>query len=125
MEFTIEEAQCSFRKKRGTQNLIFAIRQIGEWIIKNNGGAHICFIDLGKAFDKVKRGKIRQSLEDRKVHRKLIEVKSLHEMSNCMVRVRHEVSDKLRTLGVQQGCNLSPLLFTPNHGWCNEETQRD
>src|ERR1044072_5573686 len=51
----LPEAQCGFRPKRGTSDMIFAARQIQEKCREQHNDLYTVFIDLTKAFDTVSR----------------------------------------------------------------------
>ena len=113
IENTLEETQCGFRKERGTQDHIFTIRQLTEKAIAKNREIHLCFIDLEKAFDRIKRQDVWKILKDRGVDYELVEnIKSLYRHTECYVRVRNERSEMFTyNSGLKQGCILSPILF--------------
>ena len=48
------EEQQGFRKNRSTMDAIFIVRQIVEKAIEFNKPAYLCFVDLTKAFDRVR-----------------------------------------------------------------------
>ena len=49
------EAQCGFRKRRGTIDQIWATRQIIERATEYQGTVHLGFVDITKAYDSVDR----------------------------------------------------------------------
>jgi hypothetical protein len=51
----IPEAQCGFRPNRGTNDMIFAARQLQEKCREQHRDLYTVFIDLTKAFDIVSR----------------------------------------------------------------------
>ena len=48
-------SESSFRKQRGTDDMVFAIRQLHEKYGKQHQDLHLLFIDLAKAFDLLNR----------------------------------------------------------------------
>lgn len=52
--FEINEEQQGFRVNRSTTDAIFIVRQIVEKATEYNKPAYLCFVDLKKAFDRVK-----------------------------------------------------------------------
>ena len=54
-EGVLTEAQCGFRQKRSTIDMIFSLRQIQEKAIEQNKELYVVFIDFRKAFDTVDR----------------------------------------------------------------------
>lgn len=113
LEETLEDSQYGFRANRGVQDPIFTLRQICEKALKTSSQIHICFIDLIKAFDRVKREDIWNILKKRNIKESLIKnIKSLYANPLNYVRTKNEKSDMFRTKdGLRQGCVLSPLLF--------------
>jgi hypothetical protein len=93
--------------------LIFALRQLIEKTIEYNRELHLAFIDLEKAFDRVNREDIWNSLVERRVSTSLIEaIKSLYTDNKNYIRTANTISKGfITTKGVKQGCILSPLLF--------------
>ena len=49
------ESQCSFRKERGTVDMVFAARQLQEKCQEQSTDLHLAYVDLTKAFDMVSR----------------------------------------------------------------------
>lgn len=75
---------------------------------------HVCFIDLEKVFDRIRRVDIWKPLDRRRIDRETIEVtKPLYRGNTNCVRMNNEESREFTAeIGVKQGCVLSPLLFT-------------
>ena len=59
----LSEAQIDFRKGRGCTDAIFALRQLSEKVIEHDREPNIVFVDQEKAFDRVNRDKLWQTLE--------------------------------------------------------------
>lgn len=114
LENTIEDTQFGFRPNRGVTDANFILRQIIEKAFIEERDIHLCFVDLEKAFDNIKREDIWRTLHKRGVkHDLIIAVQSLYKETKNYVRTRHETSKMFETSsGVRQGCILSPLLFT-------------
>ena len=71
------------------------------------------FVDQEKAFDQVNRDKLWKVLEQYGVMDQLLDnIEAIYAKSRSAVRTASGTSDWFpMTLGVRQGCNLSPLLF--------------
>ena len=57
------EAQMGFRKGSGCTYAIFALRQLSEKVIEHDRELNIVFVDQEKAFDRVSRDKLWQTLQ--------------------------------------------------------------
>ena len=58
LEDNIGETQPGFRKGRSTQDLIFTTKQLREKLLSNNNKIRICFVNLQKGVDKIRRGDV-------------------------------------------------------------------
>ena len=107
------EAQCGFRKGRGTIDQIWATRQIIERATEFQGTVHLGFVDLTKAYDSVDRSALITILKQYRVPQQLIDIiKELYTGTWCSVRTAERSSEDFEVkTGVRQGCVLSPLLF--------------
>ena len=74
VENKIEQYQSGFRSGRSVQDHIYALRQLSEITYRYNKKAHICFIDLQKAFDSVNREQLWKALREHNVDTNLIKV---------------------------------------------------
>lgn len=110
----LNEAQSGFRKGRSIQDHIFTVQQIIDKTLQQGNEAFFAFIDLEKAFDKVKRTKIWESLQNKKVNKELINaIKSTYKNTINYVITKNMRSEPFTTVeGVRQGGGLSPFLFT-------------
>lgn len=107
------ESQSGFRKGRSTQDHVFTIKEIINKSQMSGKTTYLAFVDMEKAFDRIPRVKIWESLRKKNVDEKLIgAVKSLYkETKNCVIS-NNRKSDIFTTKnGVRQGGGLSPLLF--------------
>lgn len=113
VEEQLVEYQSGFRPGRSVHDHIYTFRQISESTYRYNNKVHVCFIDLQKAFDSVKRRELWKALKEHGVENNLIKaIKSFYKSPESMVRVGGEISRKFSVdVGVRQGCILSPLLF--------------
>lgn len=110
---TTAEEQQGFRKNRGTTDAIFMVRQLMEKSIEFNKPLFLCFVDLEKAFDRVRKGDVLQILNERNVPRYLIElVSDLNTNTRTQIVAREGLTDVIViNRGVRQGDSLSSFLF--------------
>lgn len=72
-EMELSEEQQGFRKNRSTIDAIFIVRQIAEKALEFDKPAYLCFIDLTKAFDKIKLRDVVEELKRKNAHPNIIE----------------------------------------------------
>ena len=106
------ESHCGFRKGRGTTDQIWVTRQIIERAVEYDVAAHLCFMDLTKAYDLVDHKAFVSILKNYKVSGQLIDiVKEMYTSTWCQVKTAEASSEEFKVeSGVRQGCVLSPLL---------------
>ena len=109
----LQEAQCGFRPKRGTSDMIFAAGQIQEKGREQHRDLHTVFVDLTKAFHMVSRSGLLLLLRKYGCTEKFTRIlKSLHESILGRVIVGGEFSEPFPvTNGVRQRCIAGPILF--------------
>lgn len=112
-QITNREEQQGFRKQRSTTDAIFVLRQIKEKAIEFNTPAYVCFVDLTKAFDKVRLSDVLRLLAEHSVHPDIIEViRRLNNNNTTKIKVNGQMSDDVHSPGgIRQGDSLSPFLF--------------
>jgi len=105
--------QHGFRPHRSTKDMIFTLRRIMDKHWEFNQPLYIAFIDLEKAFDRVPRQKLWESLDIYNIPKPLKRaIMSLYKINHN--RVSTGTGAELwfdTTSGVRQGSVLSPLLF--------------
>ena len=113
IDLQLMEAQCGFRKGRGTVDRIWATRQIIERATEYQDTVHLGFVDLTKAYDSVDHSAYITILKQYRVPQQLIDIiKELYTGTWCCVRIAEGTSEDFEVkTGVRQGCVLSPLLF--------------
>ena len=104
------EAQCGFRKGRGTVDQIWVVRQTVERAAEYRKPLFLCFVDLTKAYDLVIHQAMAAILKEYGVpHQQVAIIEELHSETWCQVRFVGDTSERFElTTG---GCVLSPLLF--------------
>jgi hypothetical protein len=113
VEEAVAEEQAGFRPGRGTVDQIFTIRQISEKFIEYNQTCYNNFIDFKQAFDSIWQKGLWQVLRMYGVPDKLCKlVEDIYNKSVSSVRIDRKLTDWFKTtVGVRQGCTLSPDLF--------------
>jgi hypothetical protein len=109
----LPEAQCGFRKKRGTVDMLFVTRVLTEAAHNYNMPLASVFVDLKKAYDSVNRELMWWILKRIGVPPKLLAViMGLHKGMRARMRVDGKVGEWFEVvLGLRQGCVIAPLLF--------------
>ena len=111
----IGENQAGFRKKHSTIDHVFVIKCLYD-IMKHQKRKLFCaFVDYEKAFDKVWRAGLWHKLLLQGIEGKIIEViKNMYKgIQSCVIDKKNNRSDYFMShVGVRQGENLSPLLFS-------------
>ncbi|KAL3700001.1 hypothetical protein R1sor_018023 [Riccia sorocarpa] len=102
--------QAGFRKGFSTLDHMLVLRVVGEEAKRRKQHCYVLFVDFAKAFDSVARDKI---------WCRLLELGVPQEITNSVawlyqrvwVKVSQSDEGRAGTLGVIQGCPLSPTLF--------------
>ena len=77
---------------------------------------YVVFVDYKKAFDTVDREILWGILKKRGVSTKVIRMlRAIYKVVNAVVRVGGKLTGVIKCpMGVKQGCQLSPILFSLN-----------
>ena len=105
--------QFGFKKKLGTDQCIFALKELISKYNSRGSCIYTCFLDASKAFDRVNHSKLFQKLADRGTPGYLLRILVFwYENQTMYIRWGSKISDKFHvTNGVRQGSILSPHLF--------------
>ncbi len=104
---------------------IFAVKILVEKYLEKNRKRFAAFMDLEKAYDRVDRKGLWETLRVYGVGGKLLEgVRSFYENASASVRVNGELSESFKVkVGVRQGCVMSPWLFNIYMDGCIREVK--
>ena len=111
-EKIIAEKQAGFRAGRSTTERIFNLRILCEKYFQHQLDLYHVFIDFKKAFDRVWHAALWATMKYN-ISTNLIQViKNLYNKATSAVLFNGSIGDWFRTtVGVLQGCLLSPKLF--------------
>ncbi|XP_044764507.1 uncharacterized protein LOC123321067 [Coccinella septempunctata] len=105
IETNLEETQSGFRKGRSIQDHIFTLKILIERAKQKDGRIYMGFVDLVKAFDRVKRRKLWKILEERGMNKKIVRlVKNVYELNRNRIISHNRTSGEFSTkIGLRQG----------------------
>ena len=112
-EKIIAEEQAGFRARRSTTEQIFNLRIQCEKYLQHQQDLYHVFIDFKKAFDRVWHAALWATMKKYNISKNLIKViKNLYNKATSAVLFNGSIGDWFQTtVGVRQGCLLSPTLF--------------
>ena len=112
-EKIIAEEQAGFRAGRSTTEQIFNLRLLCEKYGEHQQDLYHVFIDFKKAFDRVWHEALWATMKLYNINANLIQViEKLYRNASSAVYLNNTIGEWFRTsVGVRQGCLLSPTLF--------------
>ncbi|XP_072171855.1 uncharacterized protein [Diadema setosum] len=112
-EKIIAEEQAGFRSKRSTTEQIFNLRVLCEKYSQHQQDIFHVFIDFKKAFDRVWHDALWATMKRYNMGKKLtMTIQQLYSKATSAVLVQDHIGEWLQTtVGVRQGCLLSPTLL--------------
>ncbi|WP_139158394.1 reverse transcriptase family protein, partial [Enterobacter cloacae complex sp. GF14B] len=112
-EGTRATGQAGFRRANSTLDHILMLRAIIEEGRASGKRMYCCFVDFQKAFDTVPRVRLMRRMQELGVPKEIIwGIMALYGSVTRYVRTPKGDSDIVHsTVGVKQGCPLSPTLF--------------
>ena len=113
MNCELPDVQASFRKGRGTKDLIANIHWIIEKAREFQKNIYFCFIDYAKSFDCVDHNKLWKIFKEMGIPDHLTcFLRNLYARQEATAKTGHGTTDWFQIRkGVRQGCILSPCLF--------------
>ena len=110
----LDEEQAGFRSNYGTSDHIFALKLLVDIYLNKKKNLYVAFVDFRKAFDNLWRVGLWQKLLNHNINGKIFRViVNLYDNVKSSVKLNGELSELfLCNVGVRQGENLSPLLFS-------------
>ena len=112
-EEIIAEEQAGFRAGRSTKEQIFNIRILCEKYLQHQQNLYHVFIDFKKAFDRVWHEALWATMRKYNINASIIRaIENLYNKAQGVVLFNGSTGEWFRTtVGVRQGCLLSPTLF--------------
>ena len=113
----IGEEQAGFRSGYSTQDHIFALNSIIDIYLNKLGSKKrlfCAFIDYQKAFDLVDRSSLWSKLLAYNINGRFMKlIFNLYQNTKACIKLNNKLSNSFNcNIGVRQGDNLSPLLFS-------------
>ena len=110
----IHNSQAGFRQGFSTQDNMFILQHLIQYVNYNKKKLFCAFIDLKQAFDTVWRDRLWYKIARLKINGKCLKlIKNMYDNIKSCIMVNSQKSDFFPSnIGVRQGENLSPLLFS-------------
>ena len=110
---TIAEEQAGFRAGRSTTEQILNFKILSEKYLQHKQNLHRVFIDFQKAFDRVWHAALWDTMRKYNISANLFyTIEQLYDKATSAVQMNGSIGEWFRTsVGVRQGCLLSPTLF--------------
>ena len=112
-EEIIAEEQAGFRAGRSTTEQIFNLRILCEKYLQHRQNLYYVFIDFKKAFDRVWHEALWATMRKYNINASIIRaIENLYDKAQSAVLFNGSTGEWFRTtVGVRQGCLLSPTFF--------------
>ena len=106
--------QAGFRENHSTLDHVFTLRSLLTIYLNSRRRVYAAFLDYRKAFDLVDRTSLWYKLANSGLSGKLLDVvKGIYSKAKSCVRAQGGLTETFSSgIGVRQGENLSPLLFS-------------
>ena len=105
--------QFGFRENFRTTDAISSLRSMTSYYKTKNKPVYSCFVDFSKAFDSINRDALIYKLGTVGIRGNMLKLmQNMYSSANYVIKSNSTFSVPINsTVGVKQGCNLSPLLF--------------
>jgi hypothetical protein len=105
--------QFGFKKKHGTDQCVFVLKEIVEYYVSANSPVFICYLDASKAFDRLNHWMLFNTLIHRHVPLLIVRILMYWYVTQTFtVQWGNHLSEPFKVSnGVRQGGILSPYLF--------------
>ena len=111
-EEIIAEEQAGFRAGRSTIEQIFILRILCKTYLHHQQNLYHVLIDFIKAFDRVWHAVLWATMRKYNISANLVRtIEQLNGKATSALQMNGNVGEWFRTVGVRQGCLLSPTLF--------------
>ena len=112
-EEIIAKEQAGFRAGRSIKEQIFNLRILCEKYLQHQQNLYHVFIDFKKAFDRVWHAALWATMRKYNISANLVRaIEQLYDKATSAVQMNGSIGEWFRTtIGVRQGCLLSPTLF--------------
>ena len=118
--------QFGFKRKHGTDQCIYVLKEIFNLYRRLNGSVFVCFLDASKAFDRVNHRTLFKQLGARGVPGYILRILIYwYKNQDMCIRWGDAYSAKFKvTNGVRQGGILSPCIFNVYVDELSEELKK-
>ena len=112
-EEIIAKEQSGFKAGRSTTEQIFNLRILCEKNLQHQQNLYHVFIDFKKAFDRIWHAVLWATMRKYNISANLVRtIEQLYDKATSAVQMNGSIGEWFRTtVGVRQGCLLSPTLF--------------
>ena len=105
----INYSQVVFRKGVRTADHVFTVKTLIDKCLSQNRKLYFCFVDFRKAYDSTWRKCLFQKLISSSFVKLLV---NMYYKTKLSIRLPRAITNFLSSsIGLKQGCNLSPILF--------------
>ena len=111
-EKIITEEQAGFRAGRSTTEQIFNLHMLCEKYLQHQQDLYHVFIDFKKAFDRVWHAALWAAMKYNISNNLIRVIRNIEDKATSAVLFNSSIGDWFQTtVGIRQGCLLSPTLF--------------